>query len=192
MDPTPRASSSVNDVLFTFPKYHSFPPFFTLQPTLLTRNAQLSKWSTVIQAYCRHNRIYRLSLVDAVKSPLFRNAEIRKRISLMDARTVLQWMASEEGERRAEWTGRAEEKATAWVWWRRPEEWAELLAGWVEETGQKGTVLTLYEIVNGASSVDQEFHGMDREVLMRSLGILVKRGKAQVFGSEDQQGVKFF
>ena len=101
-------------------------------------------------------------------------------------------MASEEGDRRAEWIGRKEDKAAAWVWWRRPEEWAEVLAGWVEETGQKGTVLTLYEIVNGMPSVDQEFHGMDREVLQRSLGILVKRGKAQVFGSEDEQGVKFF
>lgn len=38
----------------------------------------------------------------------------------------------------------------------------------------------------------QEFHGMDPEILQRSLNILVKRGKAQVFGSEDQQGVKFF
>jgi len=33
---------------------------------------------------------------------------------------------------------------------------------------------------------------MDPEVLQKSLNILVKRGKAQVFGTEDQQGVKFF
>ena len=37
-----------------------------------------------------------------------------------------------------------------------------------------------------------EFHGMDPELLQKALGILVKRGKAQVFGQEDQQGVKFF
>ena len=37
-----------------------------------------------------------------------------------------------------------------------------------------------------------DFHGMDAELFQRSLGLLVKRGKAQVFGSEDQQGVKFF
>ncbi|KAL8826396.1 MAG: hypothetical protein Q9191_003823 [Dirinaria sp. TL-2023a] len=178
---------------FKFPRYHSsYPPFFTLQPTLLTRTAQLRKWSLLIQSYCRHNRIYRLSLIDAVNSPLFHNAQIGKRLSLMDARTVLDWMTSEEGEKRAEWIGRKEDKVAAWVWWRRPEEWAEVFAAWVEETGQKGTVLTLYEIVNGLPSEDQEFHAMDREVLQRSLGILVKRGKAQVFGSEDEQGVKFF
>jgi len=33
---------------------------------------------------------------------------------------------------------------------------------------------------------------MDPEVLKRSFNVLVKRGKAQVFGIEDQQGVKFF
>lgn len=33
---------------------------------------------------------------------------------------------------------------------------------------------------------------MDSEVLQRSLNVLVKRGKAQVFGGEDEQGVKFF
>jgi ESCRT-II complex subunit VPS25 len=37
-----------------------------------------------------------------------------------------------------------------------------------------------------------EFHGMDPEVLQKALNVLVKRGKAQVFGQEDQQGVKFF
>jgi len=40
--------------------------------------------------------------------------------------------------------------------------------------------------------VGEEFHGMDGEVFLRVLGVLVKRGKAQVFGEEDQLGVKFF
>lgn len=33
---------------------------------------------------------------------------------------------------------------------------------------------------------------MDPEVMLRSLNVLVKLGKAQVFGSEGQEGVKFF
>lgn len=37
-----------------------------------------------------------------------------------------------------------------------------------------------------------EWHGMDPEVMFKSLNVLVKRGKAQVFGSEGQEGVKFF
>lgn len=42
------------------------------------------------------------------------------------------------------------------------------------------------------ADLPQDFHGMDSEILQKSLNILVKRGKAQVFGTEDQQGVKFF
>ncbi len=41
-------------------------------------------------------------------------------------------------------------------------------------------------------STTVEFHNMDAQVLQKALGVLVKRGKAQVFGGEDSQGVKFF
>ncbi|OAX85346.1 hypothetical protein ACJ72_00275 [Emergomyces africanus] len=179
---------------FKFPATYSFPPFFTLQPNTTTRLAQFQKWSALIQAWCRHHRIYRLSLIDAIDSPLFHNSELRKRLSLADARTVVDWMVrGEGGGRRAEWVG-AESggKAVAWIWWRTPEEWAGVLADWVEETAQKNTVLTFYELMEGEVTVSQEFHGMDPDVLAKSLNVLVKRGKAQVFGSEDSQGVKFF
>lgn len=62
----------------------------------------------------------------------------------------------------------------------------------VDETGQKNTVLTLYELTESEATMSQEFHGMDPELLQRALGVLVKRGKAQVFGQGDEQGVKFF
>lgn len=37
-----------------------------------------------------------------------------------------------------------------------------------------------------------EFHGMDTNAMLKTLNVLVKRGKAQVFGAEGQEGVKFF
>jgi ESCRT-II complex subunit VPS25 len=37
-----------------------------------------------------------------------------------------------------------------------------------------------------------EFHGIDLELLHKSLQVLVKRGKAQIFGQDDQLGIKFF
>lgn len=39
-----------------------------------------------------------------------------------------------------------------WIYWRTPEEWASLIEGWVDETAQKGTVLTLYELVEGEAT----------------------------------------
>lgn len=96
---------------------------------------------------------------------------------------------------RAEWIGTAKEgtgDGEFWVWWRTVEEWAGRIADWVDETAQKNTVLTLYELTESEVTLSQDFHGMDPDLLQRALAVLVKRGKAQVFGQEDQQGVKFF
>ena len=121
---------------FPFPPTYSFPPFFTPQPNSSTRHSQLQKWSSLIQAWCRHHRMYKLSLIDAVDTPLFHNTALHKRISLADARAILEWMALSEddaaggGGKRAEWiagTG----KTVAWIWWKRPEEWAEVVLDWV-------------------------------------------------------------
>ncbi|KAI5301115.1 hypothetical protein KEM56_001952 [Ascosphaera pollenicola] len=124
---------------------------------------------------------------------------IQKRVPLAAARNIIDWMCREEGDRRAEWIGaaananaNANAKVTAYIWWRRPEEWASVIYEWAEQTGQKKTVLTLYELIEGEETMSQEFHGMDTAVMQKSLSVLVKNGKAQIFGNEDEQGVKFF
>ncbi|KAH8731123.1 ESCRT-II complex subunit-domain-containing protein [Phaeosphaeriaceae sp. PMI808] len=197
--PTSKQPATTSQSDFQFPPHYSFPPFFTLQPTVSTRSSQLSSWSTLIQSYCRHHRIFSLSLIDALDTPLFHNATISRRLNQRDAKAVLTWMASAEGGNRAEFItaskkGKAgdEEGGKCWIYWRRPEEWAAALEEWVERTAQKGTVLTLYEIVEGDPSRREEFYGMDMELLQKSLAVCVKRGKAQIFGGEGSEGVKFF
>ncbi|KAJ5190786.1 uncharacterized protein N7498_009771 [Penicillium cinerascens] len=183
---------------FPFPATYNFPPFFTPQPNTNTRHSQLQKWSSLIQAWCRHHRQYRLSLIEAIDTPLFHNSQLRKRLDLREARAVIDWMAKSEsqgGDGRAEWIeapGNQAPKTVAWIWWRRPEEWADVIADWVEGTGQRGVVLTVYELIQGDASASQEFHGMDNDAMLKALNVLVKRGKAQVFGGEGQEGVKFF
>lgn len=150
---------------FQFPPTYNFPPFFTPQPNTNTRQAQLQKWSALIQAWCRHHKQYRLSLVEAVDTPLFYNAALRKRLDLREARDVIDWMVKSEeeggGGRRAEWiesssgSGNQAPKSVAWIWWRRPEEWADVIADWVDGTGQKGAVLTVYELVQGEATASQ-------------------------------------
>ncbi|KAF2472288.1 ESCRT-II complex, vps25 subunit [Lindgomyces ingoldianus] len=194
---------------FIFPPHYSFPPFFTLQPVLSTRTSQLASWSTLIQSYCRHHRLFTLSLIDALSTPLFTNSRIDRKLSLRDAWAIVSWMASAEGGNRAEWisstTSTTSKKANAgvgegedggggkcYVYWRRPEEWAAVLEEWVERTGQRGTVLTLYEISDSDATRREEFYGIEAGLLARSLGVCVKRGKAQIFGAEGSEGVKFF
>ncbi|KAL5611718.1 hypothetical protein BROUX41_000707 [Berkeleyomyces rouxiae] len=206
---------------FQFPREYSFPPFFTRQTNLTTHHAQLTKWSALVLAYCQHHRIYRLSLSPSASSAsataagattslpadLFANRRINRQLSATDIREVIDFMRRDG---RAEYLhvpgGHGQESGLSivgsggsgssggdvvWIYWRTPEEWAGLLERWIEETGQKGTVLTLYELAEGEKTLGTEFHGLDNDLLLKALGVLVKRGKAQIFGQESS-GVKFF
>ncbi|KAI9713782.1 MAG: hypothetical protein M1820_000512 [Bogoriella megaspora] len=194
---TSALSSTTTLTTFPFPPHHTFPPFFTLQPNTTTRRAQLHHWTTLILAYTKHHHIFRLSPIEAQDWDLFFNKPLRRRLALRDIREVIEFMCIPEGGGgRAEWikgAGKGSgESAEAWIYWRRPEEWAAMMEAWVEATGQKGQVLTLYELVEGDAARGLEWGGMDMELLGKCLQVLVKKGKAGVFGQEGESGVKFF
>lgn len=189
---------------FQFPPHYTFPPFFTLQPNLTTLSRQLALWSSLIQSYCAYNRIFKLSLSSSANSPLFHNASLSRTLDVLSIRRVLDYMASADGDYRAEWVPTSStkrsgtsnatgaEKSSAWVYWRRPEEWADLIYNWVDGTGQKGSVLTVYELRESDAVQREEWIGMDEELFRRCLDALIRKGKAQVFGTDDGAGVKFF
>ncbi|KAI1429885.1 ESCRT-II complex subunit-domain-containing protein [Xylaria sp. FL1777] len=208
--PPPSSLSSPSQTGFQFPREYHFPPFFTRQPNLSTRHSQQSKWASLVLAYCAHHRLYKLGLT----AELFHNRRIDRRLGLADAREVLEFMRRDG---RAEFInpnhnnnnnnsggggggGGGDDEGgggggggdVAWIYWRTPEEWAALVEAWVDDTAQKGTVLTLYELSQGEDTIGTEFHGLDLELLQKALQVLVKRNKAQIFGQEDQLGIKFF
>ncbi|EEY21936.1 vacuolar protein-sorting-associated protein, partial [Verticillium alfalfae VaMs.102] len=153
---------------FVFPREYSFPPFFTRQTNLTTHHAQLEKWSALILAYTQHHRIFKLTPPSAASSSaaaadpsllpaaatantthhntddLFHNKTLNRRLAPADAREVLDAMRRD---------GRAATVArdgdAVWVYWRTPEEWAALVEAWVDDTAQKGVVVTLYELTEG-------------------------------------------
>ncbi|OQO12050.1 hypothetical protein B0A48_02689 [Cryoendolithus antarcticus] len=192
--PPTSISSQIASTTFTFPTYTSFPPFYTLQPNLTTRARQLTLWSNLLTTYCAHHRLFKLSL-SFLPANLFANPSIHRTLSQPDIRTVLDHLALPANGGRVEWiptSSRSEKPNSCWVYWRTPAEWADAIYGWVDETGQKGAVLTVYEIREGEAVQSQEWRGMDEELLRKVLSVLVKRGKAQIFGQEETAGVKFF
>ncbi|KAI5370388.1 putative ESCRT-II complex, Vps25 subunit, winged helix-like DNA-binding domain superfamily [Septoria linicola] len=179
---------------FEFPSYASFPPFYTLQPNSTTRARQLELWSSLVTSYCAYHRLFRLSL-SAPPADLFANSSISRSLKPADIRAIIDHMSQPSNGPSAEWivpTGRGETSNTCYVYWKTPAEWADLIYTFIEETGQKGAVLTIYELREGESSLGREWKDIDEALLRKALGVLVKRGKAQVFGQEENAGVKFF
>lgn len=119
---------------FSFPREYYFPPFFSRQDNHTIFHAQCQKWCAFILAYCREHRLWKLSLSDAIDSDLFWNKRISKRLSLADAREIIDFMKKEG---RADWTSAGVggtsklAKDVAWIWWKTPEEWAGAIADWV-------------------------------------------------------------
>lgn len=84
------------------------------------------------------------------------------------------------------------EVGEVFVLWHSLEEWASKLQDWVEVMGQRGAVLTAYEMTEGEQSRGKEWEGMPAEVFRRVVEVLVKRGRAATIGEEEGLGVKFF
>ena len=192
MPPTTTPSNPSSGA-FSFPTYTTFPPFYTLQPNLTTRARQLTLWSQLVLAYAAHNRLYRLS-ISSPPPALFANPSIHRALSEPDIRAVLDHMAQPANGARVEWisSGSGSSRSSCWVFWRSLAEWADMIYGWVDETGQKGSVLTVYELREGEAVGAKEWVGMEEEMLRKVLGVLVKKGRAQVFGQDEEAGVKFF
>ncbi|CAG5100182.1 Similar to Vps25: Vacuolar protein-sorting-associated protein 25 (Drosophila melanogaster) [Cotesia congregata] len=78
------------------------------------------------------------------------------------------------------------------IHWHTLEEWGNIVYNWAQENGFINSVCTLFELTQGENTVDQEFYGIDTEVLIRSLKTLEAQGKAELIMFDDNQGVKFF
>ena len=61
---------------FEWPWQYSFPPFFTIQPNLDTREKQLEAWCNLVLSYCKYSKDYVLDVKIVANSPLFNNQSI--------------------------------------------------------------------------------------------------------------------
>ncbi|XP_015792551.1 vacuolar protein-sorting-associated protein 25 [Tetranychus urticae] len=165
---------------------YNFPPFFTIQPNLETRKAQLEAWSSLILNHCKNNRIFKIDLKKALTEPPFQNASISRGLTLDGLITIFENM-KEKGV--ADWSDK--NKSSVFIYWNTPEAWANLIYHWVYNVGYINNVCTLYEIVSGDETVKEPFHGLDYEVLKKSLQVLEKQGKATIISLDDNGGVKF-
>jgi ESCRT-II complex subunit VPS25 len=92
------------------------------------------------------------------------------------------------------------------LYWRLPEEWAEVLHGWVcfssaiiepclttgqaISTGQLNTILTFYEITD--PPIPSPLSNIPITLLRKAIAVLAKTGRSQLISIADGEGVRLF
>ncbi|ORY20836.1 ESCRT-II complex subunit-domain-containing protein [Naematelia encephala] len=175
---------------FEYPAIWSFPPFFTIQPNPSTQTHQIQLWTALILSWAQHDRIWEIN-VDAADGggEVFWNRTISRRLLPASIRAVLGQMVK-DGQAVPE---PAKQTSTYLLYWRRPEEWGNLIYDWISDNGMTNTILTFYEITDGDLSHTTEFREMPPNILRRALDTLIKKGKAQILSGlgEAGEGVRF-
>lgn len=171
---------------FTYPWEYNFPPFFTIQPNIETRKAQFEVWRSLLVDYCYHHNLHKLNIRDQLNKAPFYNERIDRRLSLEDARSIIADLVS---KRFAEWCD--SQKETCLIYTKQPVEWAKVIYKYVKEKSLYNTICTFYELLEGDSTVNYEFHQLDEAMFMKALKILEREGKAAVIEMDGSRGVKF-
>lgn len=169
---------------FAYPWEYNFPPFFTIQPNLETRKAQLESWRSLILDYCQHHNIHQLHLRDCLNKPPFHNESINRRLTPESLKIIIDSLVEKKF---AEWLN----KESCLVYSRPPSQWAKIISDYVKEKSIQNTVLTFYEILEGDSTEGREFHRLDETIFLKALKILEKEGKAVIIEMDGHRGVKF-
>jgi len=187
---------------FVFPDIYSWPPFFTKQPRPQVANHQVKLWKQLILSYCRYHRLSRLEITQGAittggQSDLWGNTQIDRRLTLARVHEIIELMVISGSAEYDTQPSKGRQPTGALVYWRRPEEWGEIIYHWVVENGLTGSILTFYELTQGGDlAASTEFYNIPYSLLRKALQSLNKQNKAQVFkgtddGDGDNDGVKF-
>ncbi|CAD5206787.1 unnamed protein product [Bursaphelenchus okinawaensis] len=169
---------------FQWPWHFDFPPFFTIQPNLETRERQLQAWGQLVIDYCQYNKIFIVDIVEYRKSELFCNFKINRNLDEDGIQAVFDYL---EKQKHVEWIDNTRKRCH--IFWRRVDEWAQLLHDWAVGSGLVGTVLTFSDITEDEGNRNESFYNLDQDVLLKSLAALEQKGKAQLIDIGGVKGV---
>ena len=170
---------------FSFPWQYNFPPFYTIQPHGETRRKQLAAWRSLVLDYCQHHGIASIEVKAIAQTPLFHNQVLRRRLDDAALSLILEDLRSHG---HLEWLDKTKSKAL--VYYRSPQQWGEAIYAYARENGLQNSVCTLYELTEGDDTVEQPFHNLNQDVLIKALKSLQMQKKAEIF--DNNEGVKFF
>ncbi|KDQ61484.1 hypothetical protein JAAARDRAFT_30924 [Jaapia argillacea MUCL 33604] len=176
---------------FLLPSIHSAPPFFTQQPNPNTQSIVTENWTRLILTYARYRRLFFIKLEDAETKggdwdEVLRNERINRQLFPSHLSHILSQMV----ERNQAVYEPQKQTRSVLLYWRLPEEWAEVLHEWVTTTGQLNSILTFYEIIE--PPIESVLSGIPMTLLRKAISILGRTGRAQIISVADGEGVRFF
>lgn len=142
------------------------------------------------------------------RTELFNNSRINRRLDDSGLRAVFDYL---EQQKHVEWKDKGKRRCN--VYWRRPDEWGQLLHEWASANGLLNTVVTLYDLTQGEDTANEcgfeieigvlgagdktvgdglAFHGLDRDVLLKAIQSLDDQKRAVLVDYNGElSGVKF-
>ncbi|KAF8603758.1 ESCRT-II complex vps25 subunit [Ceratobasidium sp. AG-I] len=180
---------------YTLPSIHAYHALFVHQPNPTTEASSFEVWSKLITSYARFKNLFILRAEDAnIKdgpwSEILINPRIGRGLTEKHLETILARLVA---NKMADFEPSGQTRSVI-VYWRRPEEWAEALHDWANQTGQLNTILTLYEIQN--PDVPSAFTDIPLPLLRHAINILTLTSRAQYIegtaGSHMGAAVRFF
>ncbi|WWC86716.1 uncharacterized protein L201_001594 [Kwoniella dendrophila CBS 6074] len=178
-----------NDRGFEFPAIWSFPPFFTLQPNPSTLSHQLELWRALTLKWSKHHRVFEVNIESEQIHEVFENKYIKRKLLPPSMKKLLLEM-SKNGEAAPD---PPKQDNRFLIYWKKPDEWGDLIYTWIMDNGLNSSIMTFYEITDGDLSHTTEFYELPIPILRKALESLVKRGKAQLLEGKGEigQGVRF-
>lgn len=138
--------------------------------------------------YCKTTKKCTIDIREASSLPVFNNTNINRKLNSAFVVAILSDLQR---------TGNAaalDKHKNRWeVYWHTLEEWGSIIYNYVSGKGSVNTVMTLYELTQSDDVQDEEFFGLENEVLIKALRKLEGSGKCElIVGDEQVEGVKFF
>jgi ESCRT-II complex subunit VPS25 len=168
-------------------KLRDFPPLYTLQKVLSTRDKQLQLWRQVVMSSLDSGST---AILDITTFEAFSNEAIARSLSL-ESRRIVGDFVIESGF--GEWEDPTT-KTLLRVYTKTPEAWSAIVYTWAQSCGLVGQeISTFYEIHSGEGAEGTELEGIHPDVLHKALKVLESQGRAFLYpgSSLDEMGVKF-
>lgn len=188
---------------FVFPKIHSFPPIYTKQPNATILTSQYESWTRIILEYCQYYQITLISWdgeplylqingLDIDKIPsLFENPGLERSCSFDFRHAILSHLINHQ--HCGDYIDSKHPKRGLHVFYNAPDKLGDILYLHISDSGQLGTIFTIYELTCGDMPIPNVFRNMDSVFLGYVLKrTLVRNGKAHLLLTDDEiGGVKF-